>query len=598
MWSSRFFWKIFLVTAGLNLSLAVAFHFFLVAREREIIEEQVVHRLHDSAMLLRERVAGMDLQQRPHGAQQLIRRLAGQTGTRMTVIRADGVVVADSQDDPARMENHRDRPELLEARANRRRGLAQRYSETLGIRMVYLALPILEDNQVVAFVRLSMEVSSVESYVQSAERYFWGLAFVVELLTLSLTFVVIRRIVRPLEDVIQSAAEIAAGDDSITIPTADRGEIGRLGEAVSQMQATRIARHKELQAYSDRMQSILANMAEGVLAVAPDETILLANNAARKLLQVATQDPSGKKLVELTRSRTVADAVRKTIQTGEPTECEFESPGTTRNHLALRTTRLPGSPCPGVMLVVRDVTNLRRLEGLRQEFVANVSHELKTPLASVKAYAETLKLGAIHDPENNLRFVQRIEEQADRLDQLIQDLLQLARVESGQEAFEITQIDLTQAVKQRVAEHRDNADTKSITLRTELPSHPIIAQADEEGIRAILNNLIDNAIKYSPENGIVIVRTRSEAGKAILEVEDNGIGISAENIHRVFERFYRVDKARSRELGGTGLGLSIVKHLAQAFHGTVDLESEVGKGSIFRVQLPLVSARAMDLKAD
>jgi two-component system phosphate regulon sensor histidine kinase PhoR len=265
---------------------------------------------------------------------------------------------------------------------------------------------------------------------------------------------------------------------------------------------------------------------------------------------------------------------------------EFDAPGTQRRTLALRATRLPGDPCPGVMLVVHDLSDVRRLENLRRELVANVSHELKTPLAAIKAYAETLRLGAIDDPLHNHAFVRRIEEQTDRLHELILDMLQIARLEQGQETLDIGPVPIADLIEQCVRQFADTAAARQITLHTDLPPGDVLALADEEGVRTILNNLVDNGLKYTPAGGRVTICGRVAEQAVVLEVQDTGIGISPEDQARIFERFYRADKARSRELGGTGLGLSIVKHLAQSFGGFVAVESLPGSGSTFRVTLP------------
>lgn len=237
-------------------------------------------------------------------------------------------------------------------------------------------------------------------------------------------------------------------------------------------------------------------------------------------------------------------------------------------------------------MVLHDITELRRLENLRREFVANVSHELKTPLASITAYAETLRLGAMDDRENNMRFLVRIEDQAERLHQLILDMLQIARVESGEEAFDITQVLIRRRVDGCCARNLEPAQRKQIDLSIEAPEEDLTVLADEDGLDTILDNLIGNAIKYTPEGGRVYVRWRDNNDYVELEVQDTGVGIAPEHQTRVFERFYRVDKARSRELGGTGLGLSIVKHLCQAFGGSVTLKSVEGEGCTFRIRLP------------
>jgi two-component system phosphate regulon sensor histidine kinase PhoR len=247
---------------------------------------------------------------------------------------------------------------------------------------------------------------------------------------------------------------------------------------------------------------------------------------------------------------------------------------------------LPGEPTRGVVLVFDDITELRRLENLRREFVANVSHELKTPLASIKAYTETLRLGAINDPEHNGKFVEQIEKQSDRLHQLIIDLLQLTRIESEQEVFDITNASIAEAVESCIAAHQQAAEAKGIVVEVDAGATATHVRADEEGLRTILDNLVDNAIKYTPQGGRVCIRWKRDEGGVLIQVQDTGIGIPEKHQARIFERFYRVDKARSRQLGGTGLGLSIVKHLAQAFDGTVGLQSKVGRGSTFSVRLP------------
>jgi len=305
------------------------------------------------------------------------------------------------------------------------------------------------------------------------------------------------------------------------------------------------------------------------------------------LLSFVTPDAVGRPLREVTRSLPVHEAVSQTFKSEGPHRCEFEVSGAHRRVLSLWAGRIPGDPPPGVVVVLHDVTDLRRLENLRQEFVANVSHELKTPLAAIKAYAETLRIGAMCDEQHRDRFVQRIEEQADRLHALILDMLRLARMESGKEAFEITDVDLAAAVDACVSQRAQEASLKHITLQIDRADQNMRVRADEEGLRTILNNLVDNAIKYTPEGGQVTVRWSRNGTMAVLQVADNGIGIAREDQNRIFERFYRVDRARSRELGGTGLGLSIVKHLAQSFGGSVALESRPSEGSTFEVQLPL-----------
>lgn len=412
-------------------------------------------------------------------------------------------------------------------------------------------------------------------------------AILASIVAVTVTYFMVARIVRPLAELTEGAQAIVDDDRDNPHPLASKDELGVLGHALNRMQSKLAARVDQLNQNSERLASVLGNMAEGVIAVSTDENILLANEASRKLLDIMVANPLGRPLLEITRSLAVHAAFVEALKSASPVEKEFAVSGAARRSLALRAMRLPGQPCPGVMLVFHDVTELRRLENLRREFVANVSHELKTPLASIKAYAETLKMGALNDPEHGLAFVGRIEEQAERLHQLILDLIHLARVESGQEAFEIVDVDLGEAVQDALDQYSASAAQKQITLEAIAPLKPVIARGDEDGIRTILSNLVDNALKYTPAGGRVTLRWHADEHAALLEVQDSGIGIAEKDQARIFERFYRVDRARSRELGGTGLGLAIVKHLAQAFGGSVGLVSVPKQGSSFRIRLAL-----------
>lgn len=399
------------------------------------------------------------------------------------------------------------------------------------------------------------------------------------------TWLTWRRVQSPLTALARLARQLSSTDGQPVIPAQPGDELSEISGALERIRGRLDLDHGQAQQNTERLQAVLASMIEGVLAVGPDKTILLANQAGRRLLDFAPQQPVGRPLLEVTRARAVFEAVQQALETRADVEKEFDSPGVQRRVLLLRATCLPGDPCPGVMVVIHDVSEIRRLENLRREFVANVSHELKTPLSAIKAYAETLRMGAVNDPEINQTFVNRIEEQAERLHELIQDMLQIARIEAGQEIFRIVDVPMAELIDDCLAQFAELAATKQIDLVGELPDEKVTARGDEEGLRTILSNLIDNAIKYTRSGGEVQIRCEPQGETVTLEVTDSGIGIAEKEQVRIFERFYRVDRARSREMGGTGLGLSIVKNLAQAFGGSVGVHSELGKGSTFRITL-------------
>ncbi len=394
---------------------------------------------------------------------------------------------------------------------------------------------------------------------------------------------VFARALKPFDDLVEQFGPATAPVDDDTLTVDD--EIEFLAGHLREMHERMTSGEGESQEMTQRLQTVLGSMTEGVVAVTRDRTVLFANSASRQMLEFPRGEPIGRPLLELTRTRAIVEAANEAVTLGIDIERELEIQGSPRRFLSLRAAPLPGEPCPGVVLVLRDVTELRRLENLRREFVANVGHELKTPLAAVKAYAETLRMGAINDPEHNVAFVVRIEEQAERLHQLILDILQIARIETGKEVFDIVDVPLDDVFEEAGAMFADTAAAKKIILQIEPPSPEVLVRGDDEGVRTILSNLIDNAIKYTPEEGKVTVRCEANGDLATVVVEDTGIGIAEEDLARIFERFYRVDKARSREVGGTGLGLSIVKHLTQSFGGQVSVQSVPGKGTAFRVRL-------------
>jgi two-component system phosphate regulon sensor histidine kinase PhoR len=289
------------------------------------------------------------------------------------------------------------------------------------------------------------------------------------------------------------------------------------------------------------------------------------------------------------RQRPLLDVVRRALDRPEASRAEliWNGPGT--RSLTVHAARLPGPPPRGAVLVLHDTTELRRLERLRQEFVANVSHELKTPLSVIKANVETLLLGAVEDAEHRGQFLDRIARQSDRLHALILDLLSLARIESGEELFEVQAVPIGTVLRACLERHRPRAEARGQTMTLEADGADPAVLADEEALDQIFDNLVDNAVKYTPEGGSIRVGWRPEGDCLCVEVSDTGIGIPEADLPRVFERFYRVHKARSREMGGTGLGLSIVKHLVGAMNGSVRAASQVGKGTTFTVCLPRVA---------
>ncbi len=413
----------------------------------------------------------------------------------------------------------------------------------------------------------------------------WTTVSLVVLAAIALAFWLSRRQVTPLRQLAEMVRKVAGGDYSSRVYAFGNDELAELGEAFNNMNDQLTDQFSRLEDERQQLRAILSGMVEGVVALDAQQSILFINEQAERLLEFSHSGSVGKKLWQVVRQRGLNDIVLRVLESGEVVRDEIAWRDGTEKSLTVHAARLPGKPPRGAVLVVHDTTDLRRLERLRQDFVANVSHELKTPLAIIQACVETLQDGALDDLANRGSFLEKIADQSQRLQALILDLLSLARIEAGEEAFEVEDLPVEPLVQACLDRHKARAQSKKQTLQV-LGHSDAAIRGDGEAVGQILDNLVDNAVKYTPEGGKISVSWGGENGQVVVEVADTGIGISQQDLSRIFERFYRVDRARSREMGGTGLGLSIVKHLAQARHGSVSASSNLGEGTRFTVRLP------------
>lgn len=416
------------------------------------------------------------------------------------------------------------------------------------------------------------------------------LAGVASVVALALTAYRERRLSVAIRNVMGALQRVAAGELNLRVYAGGNEAIGFLARSINSATEEIAARFAQLETDRRQLRAILGGMIEGVVLLDSSQTVLFVNQRATELLDLAGP-ATGKKIWEIVRHRRLQELVSASLTAESAVREELDWHGPNPRDLAAYGARLAGSPTPGAVLVLHDVTELHRLERVRRDFVANVSHELKTPLTVIKINVETLLAGAIDDPEARSPFLEQIHTQAERLQSLILDLLSLAKIESGAATLQIGRVNLQPLIAVELERHRPRADAGRQTLDAIPPTSdsPVIAWADPEAVATILDNLVDNALKYTPEGGRIGIRWSATNGAVLLEVEDNGIGIPDRDLSRIFERFYRVDTARSRELGGTGLGLAIVKHLAQAMHGSISVQSELGRGSRFVVRLPIAS---------
>src|SRR5262245_23355469 len=399
------------------------------------------------------------------------------------------------------------------------------------------------------------------------------------------TLIVDQWYARALEEVTAAAHRITGGHYGHKIYALGGGAIGSLTRAFNSMSERLGDQFSQVEEDRQQLRTILGGMIEGVVAIDGEERLLFANERAAEMLEFHPTTAIGRKFWEIVRQKSILALVEKSLADDQPRREEFDWRGPGKN-MALYVSPLGFDR--GAILVLHDISELRRLERLRHEFVANVSHELKTPLSVIKANVETLLDGAVDDLEHRAAFLEQINDQAERLHNLILDLLSLARMESGNQVLQIQRVALAEVVEECVERHRPRIDAKGQTAEIQPPDEPSAAEiwTDPEALGQILDNLIDNAVKYTQAKSQIRVHWYGCGDQICLEVTDNGPGIPADDLSRIFERFYRVDKARSRELGGTGLGLAIVKNLAQILKGSVKVQSTVGKGSMFMVCLP------------
>ena len=514
--------------------------------------------------------------------------LSKQTGLRITVIAKDGTVIGESdkpESELKNIENHLQRPEVQQA-IHEGVGSTTRRSDTVGVDLLYVAVPV-RDDPAVGVVRVAMPLVQIQHITARVLHTVSMSILAVGLAAMPILYWLSRRVTRPILQMQKAAARMARGDFSGKAPHRVSGELGELATALNDMSSQLEARLRELSEEKADLSAILAGMTEGVLVVRPDGRIRLTNHALRHQFGLA-EDAVGKTVAEAFGNVPLQDLVGEVITGSDvsareltfltPSECAYE----------LSATRLQDGrgAVTGVIMVVHDITRIRQFENTRKEFVANVSHELRTPLSIIKGYVETLLDDQPPDAETTRQFLNTIQRHSRRLEALVADLLSISALESQQARLSFGPVMMRAAAQSVLDELTQQAQQKSITISQEVPERLPAVRADAQRLHQVLFNLLDNAIKYTHAGGHVTIRATEKDDVIETVVADDGPGIGPEHLPHIFERFYRVDKARSRELGGTGLGLSIVKHIIQSHGGRVWAESQLEKGSTFYFTLP------------
>jgi two-component system, OmpR family, phosphate regulon sensor histidine kinase PhoR len=519
----------------------------------------------------------------------------GRSGARVTVIDNSGRVLADSEQDAETMQNHLTWPEIQQALAFRE-GQSVRHSATLGRDVVYRAVRYDPAGASPVIIRMALPLAQVEESVSELRRRIYVASLVVLLLGGMFSLAYFRGFAARIERLKDFSRRIARGDFRPMHDEGPRDEVAELSESLNETASRMDQTIRSLSGERNRSGAILRSMVEGVAVIDAQEKIVFCNRAFAEIWNLDAAAIESRPVIEAVRNPDLLGLIRGALRAEEGLRTEIVMGIVQQRNFSVTATpiialeeALAGDRPSGAVLVLHDVTELRRLERIRHDFVANVSHEFKTPLTAIQGFAETLLAGALEDPRNNRRFLEIIRDHATHLATLTNDLLKLARIEAGKLEVQFGPVQLAEVIDRCVETVQFKATRKRILLEIDVPAHLPLVHGDASLLRDVVQNLLDNAVQYTPEGGRVRISAHASSREAVVSVDDTGIGIPLADQERIFERFYRVDAARAREAGGTGLGLSIAKHIVEAHGGRLWVESEVGHGSKFSFSLSLAA---------
>ena len=515
-------------------------------------------------------------------------KLAGDLGARITIVNTSGKVLADSnigRDYITEIENHLYRPEIQHALIGKI-GLSRRGSTTLQKDMLYVAVPISRDG-IQGVARLALPLSEVEYISNKLKGFLIGILIFAAIFIVVAIFMISLFVSSPLVEMSKVSKDIADGEFGKKIFYKQNDEVGDLAKALNEMSDEIRKKVDEIVSNKTKLEAVLLGMFDGVMVVDSYGKILLMNETLRKVFMVEI-DPVGRKPLEVVRNIEIQEMLDNVLGGKENiTTKELSILFSEEKIFHVHATQIKhDEKLEGAVLLFHNITELRKLENIRKDFVANVSHELRTPVSNIKGYSETLIDGAINDKKNAEDFLRVIYSDANRLEVLIADLLDLSKIESGKVRLDFKETPVKEFIEKIVCGMQKIAEKKNIEIETIIPDNIRPMKADSSKLLQCLTNLLDNSLKYTQAAGKIIISAYEENGYIYVSVQDNGLGIAPEHIGRIFERFYRVDKARSRDLGGTGLGLSIVKHIVAEHKGEMSVVSTLGQGSTFTFSIP------------
>ncbi len=590
--NNKLIWQVFPSYLIITIISIVAVSWFISDTVQDIFLERTESSLKTQCLLLEKQMADNLDPLNMAAIENECKKTGGNVLTRITVILPNGKVAGDSKKNPGIMDNHLDRPEIINA-FSKKTGKSIRYSSTLEKKMMYVAIPVHSSNGLSGVIRASLPITAVDKEIRRVQiSIVCGGLFIAVLATLVSYFISLK-ITRPIEEMRRGAEKFAVGNLGHRLAQPGTFEFDSLAQAMNKMAAELEVKISSIKTQRNEYEAVLSSMIEGVIAVDMNEKILNINQAAADLFNCSV-NLKGVSILEVIRNTELHSFLKKSIANQETKESDIKIFKEKEHIINTRSTLLYGANKKniGTLVVFNDVTTIRHLENMRRDFVGNVSHELKTPLTAIKGFVETLLNGVADNIDDTTRFLSIIEKHVNRLNCIIDDLLELSKIEriKDKDSLHLSNYSLKDIVGTAVSLCRKKANEKNIKIDVSL-SKNVCANVDAPLLEQAFLNLLDNAIKYSDSHSTVKVNAAIVENEIKISFTDRGRGIAKKHLDRLFERFYRVDKARSRDAGGTGLGLAIVKHIVKAHGGNVTVDSTEGQGSVFEINLPILFNR-------
>ncbi|MBI4334649.1 MAG: HAMP domain-containing protein [Chloroflexi bacterium] len=582
--SRSLYWKITLpLTLLILVSMGILGSFMVSSTRADELDSLRSHLIKEASLVAEASLAGLAVPAAPNDIADAIAKKAGKDiDARVTIIARDGTVLGDSWEDPSLMENHSARPEVTGALASGV-GESSRYSITVGQTMMYVAVPVIDRGAVTGIARVALPLGSVQGSINSAiGAIAWTMAIATALVILA-TALIARMITRPVRQMTRAVLRIASGQLGQRIPIRTGDELGQLGRAFNEMSASLKEMMEAMTAEKSKLAMVLSSLTDGVMVTDAAGHIVLTNPAAEGQFRFRRADALNRPLIEVIPDHEIDELLKRCLETGASRTGQVDAVG--GRFLRVVAIPLAAARPSGAVLLFQDLTEMRTLQTMRRELVGNVSHELRTPLASVKALIETLQDGAVDDGAVARDFLNKVDIEVDRIIQMVAELTELSRIETGRAALKLAPVNLNLLVTEAIAGLSPQAERQKVALLTDLHNDLPPVRADRERIQQVIINIVHNAIKFTPPGGKATIRTSPGQDSVAVSVSDTGAGISREDLPHVFERFFKADRSRSGS--GTGLGLAIAKHTVQAHGGRIWAESEEGKGSTFSFSLPL-----------